>query len=135
MEQNMEQQENLFLFKLVHINVQERGKTVFKLLIMRDPEFFSTLLLVDDQNWKCPRLIYNSTQYNTMVLYGSSEISANVRSNLCYFICIWHLIRLRAVLGYQIKTFYGTTVCPGSSAPFYIVTYYRKKGHYFLDIQ
>ena len=28
-----------------------------------------------------------------------------------------------------------STVCPGSSDPFYIVTYYIKWGHYFLDIQ
>ena len=27
------------------------------------------------------------------------------------------------------------TVCPGRSDPFYIVTYYLKWGHYFLDIQ
>ena len=27
------------------------------------------------------------------------------------------------------------TMCPGSSDPFYKVTYYYKIGHYFLDIQ
>ena len=27
------------------------------------------------------------------------------------------------------------TICPGSSDPFYLVTYYIKWGHYFLDIQ
>ena len=26
------------------------------------------------------------------------------------------------------------TVCPRSSDPFYVVTYYIKMGHYFLDI-
>ena len=29
----------------------------------------------------------------------------------------------------------GITVCPRSSDPFYIVSYYNKTGHYFLDIQ
>ena len=27
------------------------------------------------------------------------------------------------------------TICPGSSDPVYIVTYYIKWGHYFLDTQ
>ena len=27
-----------------------------------------------------------------------------------------------------------STVCPRSSDPFYVVTYYNKMGHYFLDI-
>ena len=31
--------------------------------------------------------------------------------------------------------FKQNTVCPGSSDPFYIITYYIKVGYYFLDIQ
>ena len=32
-----------------------------------------------------------------LILDGSSEIGTHVISDLCYLICLWHLIRSRAV--------------------------------------
>ena len=48
---------------------------------------------------------------NSWYLDGNPEIGAHVRSNLCYLICLRHLIRSRAVTRYFLseKTFFASS--------------------------
>ena len=49
------------------------------------------------------RVLYTSTggtyiySHGTYIIDGNKEIGMNIRSNLCYLICLRHLIRSRAV--------------------------------------
>ena len=36
---------------------------------------------------------FAAVQIMVVILDGNSEIGAHVRSNLCYLICLWHLLR------------------------------------------
>ena len=75
-----------------------------------------------------------------LLLDGNLDICAHVWSDLCYLICLRHLIRSRAVTNWiyfsektffplcvrlsyygQYSTFMDITVCPRSSGPFSIV--------------
>ena len=44
-----------------------------------------------------PLILIVNADYGTYILDDNSEIGAYVRSNLCYLICLRHLIRSRAV--------------------------------------
>ena len=52
-----------------------------------------------------------------------SEIGAHTRSNHCNSSCLRHSIRSRSVTN---QSYHISTLCPRSSAPFYIVSYYIK---------
>ena len=39
----------------------------------------------------------NSVLAMVLKLDGNSEIGAHVRNNVCYYLCLWHLIKSRAV--------------------------------------
>ena len=43
-----------------------------------------------------PYMIKTTRTPMVLILYGNSEIDANVRRNLCYLICLRHLIRTSA---------------------------------------
>ena len=68
----------------------------------------TSYVIIDKTSWIFSTLngqgALNIIKTMVLILEGNWEIDAHVRSNLCYSICLWHLIRLRAVTN---RTFFS----------------------------